>query len=173
MRIAASTPLALNQPAHPAGWDDIARDTGFARFQLEGPLASYMSPEGRPDMDYRSSVPQPQLTYIGSSVTQALKAARELARTPYELEYDNADGEHVQQTFAPAIGVLHDAATGYWLTTLTTTYETDDDGQMELPHCIDGPSVGSDEEITSVNVVPELAALQYVVGSTRTIDFTN
>lgn len=155
-------------PAHPAAWDRLAVGDGFAEFILDGALGQWIRPAAHPSVDFVDGQHVARLQWAGTAAEQAIEAARAVARRPVEGRFQDSDGNFAVQTFNPAVAVLHDAHTGYWIGALETTVEYDD-VDMHIAHAIDGPSVGA--EIELIDVVPRTDALHYVVGRDQTISF--
>jgi hypothetical protein len=108
-------------PTRPSSWDRVASQQGFATFSLDGSMGQWIDPIGRPPMDRSTSTPTARLQWAGTAAQQAIEAAQHIARRPVDASFTNGDGDVARVSFNPAVAVLHDPGTGYWIAPLETT----------------------------------------------------
>lgn len=105
------------------------------------------------------------LSYAGTTLEGAIRAARLVARTPLQLDVDLRRGGTRSVSVNQAVGVLHDVRAGaYWIAPLMTTMRRGGEW-FEAPHTIDGGAFeGEDPVLRAPKVRSATENLVAVVG---------
>ncbi len=110
------------------------------------------------------------VTYAGTSLDGAIRAAHLLSATPVPVSFTYRNGRHGMISANPAIAVLRDAKLGaYWITPLSTTVKIGGNW-VDAPHTIDGVAFdGADPAFVAPSVRSATRDLVAVVGVQRVV----
>ena len=166
--VTAYAPAPVQQPAVPGAFEHLP----WSGVATVGHAGSLLPGEGHAAvMQWRAGWGDGRIaapTWGGSSLDEARAAARQLAGRLEVHRVPGADGGSTVVGVNPAIAVLHDAQTGYWLTRLLVPMPG---GEGLLPVAIDGPSVGPHGPLGDVTLTPTTDALVEVVGAGTAISY--
>lgn len=164
--VSLPTPAFAGVPTPPARWSRWWTSP-IARFEYGQGTKVPLFAEARIGSDRGlTGDRRPRVTFAGSTLEQAIAAARTLASNAVPVEFSYRNGRIGSAQVHPAYAVLRDARAGaFWLARLETAVQLRGEW-VDAPHAIDGPAfAGADAVLRTPKVLSATRDMVAVVGA--------